>query len=386
MQYIIEQQNAYGTRSKVKTKHGIIKCPNFIFCATKGAIKGTTLQAVKEQNTQMILSNTVHLLPYSKHIKSMGGLHKFMQWNRPLLTDSGGYQMFSWAHGGVSDEIKGIRRNRTNRCSFKEDGCEFSYPNTNRKVLLTPELSMEVQIDLGVDFVVALDRCTPSSLDYFDTKITTEQSHYWEKRSLDYFNKNKQKHQELLGIVQGGIHYDLRKNSVDFVKNNNFWGYCIGGSLGTSKEEMYDIVRYTCSLLNDNNKKFVHLLGIGETKDILNLVSYGIDSFDCVHPTRIARHGAALLSYFYEGRDNINITNKRFKNDEKPIDDSCLCDTCKQYSRAYLHYLFSVQEMSGITLLVNHNIFRMNRLMEEIRDGIATETFNSVKNRWLTEK
>lgn len=386
MQYKVLEQNANGVVSVTKTKHGKIYGPNFIFCATKAAIKGVALEDMINNNTQIILSNTVHLLPHSKHIQSMGGLHKFMGWKKPLLTDSGGYQMFSWAHGSVSDEIKGVKRNQKNRVKFLENGCEFTYPNGEKKVLLTPELSMDVQIELGVDFAVALDRCTPSSLDYFDTKITTEQSHYWEKRSLDYFNKHKQSHQRLLGIVQGGIHKDLRKMSVDFVKNENFWGYCIGGSLGTTKQEMYDIVIYTSSLLNAYEKKFVHLLGIGETADILNLVPYGIDSFDCVHPTRIGRHGAGLLSYFEEGKDNINLHNNKFKKDESPIDSSCQCSTCKNYSRSYLHYLLSVKEINGITAITEHNVFRMNRLMSEIRQGIRDNTFKKTKEKWLERR
>lgn len=383
MKYILQTRNTSGITSEVITKHGILKTPLFISCATKGAIKGVDNSQMVANKTQMILSNTVHLLPYSSYIKSCGGLHKFMNWSKPLLTDSGGFQMFSWSHGGVVDEIKGIKKNRTNRVKFFDNGCEFTYPNSSTKVLLTPELSIQTQIDLGVDFCVALDECTPSSLDYYDTKAAMLRSHQWELASLKFFKEHQKPHQRLLGIVQGGIHKDLREMSCDFVKSHDFWGYCIGGSLGKTKEEMYDVVRYTCNLLNDNNKKYVHLLGIGETADILNLVAYGIDSFDCVHPTRIGRHGCALLSYLVDGKDFINLNNNKFKQDLRPIDDTCKCSTCKNFSRAYLNYLLSVGEINAITALVNHNVFRMNRLMEEITIAIKNNNLLDLKKQWL---
>lgn len=385
MKYILQTRNASGVISKVITKHGTLITPLFISCATKGAIKGAHNTDMIANNTQLILTNTVHMLPYSSHIKELGGIHKFINWHKPMLADSGGFQMFSWSHGGVVDEIKGVKKNRTNRVKFFDNGCEFTYPNSSEKVLLTPALSMQTQIDLGVDFCVALDECTPSSLDYYDTKAAMRRSHRWEYESLEYFKQNQQPHQRLLGIVQGGIYKDLRDESCDFVQNNDFWGYCIGGSLGKTKEEMYDVVRYTCSKINGEKKKYVHLLGIGETVDILNLVSYGIDSFDCVHPTRIGRHGCGLLSYLRDGKDFINLNNKKFKNDLKPIDNSCNCSTCKNFSRAYIHYLLSVGEINAITAIVHHNVFRMNRLMEEIHIAIQSNTFNDVKNKWLTE-
>lgn len=386
MEYIIKTRNKSGIAAEVITKHGNLKTPLFISCATKGAIKGVDVLNMINNNSQMILTNTVHMLPYSKYIKEMGGIHNFIKWPKPMLADSGGFQMFSWSHGGVVDEIKGIKRNRNNKVKFFPNGCEFSYPNSNEKVLLTPEVSMNVQIDLGVDFCVALDECTASSIDYYDTAFAMRRSHDWEYKSLEYFEKNKAPHQELLGIVQGGIYKDLRSESVNFVKSNNFWGYCIGGSLGKSKEDMYNIVKYTCSLLNGIDKKYVHLLGIGETADILNLVEYGIDSFDCVHSTRIGRHGAGLLSYMDNGKDFINLNNNKYKYDINPIDDSCKCNTCKIYSRAYLNYLLKVKEINGITAIVSHNVFRMNRLMEEIRESIINDNINKVKNSWLNEK
>jgi queuine tRNA-ribosyltransferase len=393
MKYIIKNRNKCGVAAEVITKHGKLKTPLFISCATKGAIKGASVTDMQNNNTQMILTNTVHMLPNSEYVKEMGGIHKFMNWKGPMLADSGGFQMFSWNHGGVVDEIKGVSKRKLNnnthknsKVKFFPDGCEFTYPNSNLKVLLNPERSMRVQIDLGVDFCVALDECTPSSLDYFDTRLAMRRSHEWEYKSLEYFNKNKQKHQELLGIVQGGIHKDLREESVNFVKNNNFWGYCIGGSLGKTKEEMYEVVKYTCGLLNGENKKYIHLLGIGETADILNLVEYGIDSFDCVHSTRIGRHGCGLLSYFDNNKDFINLNNNKYKYSMNPIDDTCKCNTCKTYSRGYLNYLLRVKEINGITAIVSHNVFRMNRLMEEIRESIINDNLWKVKNKWLCDK
>lgn len=386
MKYILHTRNSSGILGEVKTKHGNLKTPLFISCATKGAIKGANNLQMMNANTQMILSNTVHLLPYSEHIKNLGGLHKFMNWSKPLLTDSGGFQMFSWSHGGVVDEIKGVKKNRTNRVKFFNEGAEFTYPNSNQKILLTPSLSMQTQINLGVDFCVALDECTASSLDYYATRSALHRSHEWELESLKYFQQHAQSHQRLLGIVQGGIYEDLRKISCGFVMHNDFWGYCIGGSLGRSKEDMYHIVKYTCSLLNNENKKYIHLLGIGETADILNLVPYGIDSFDCVHATRIGRHGCGLLSYFQKGKDFINLNNTQFKDDLRPIDETCRCSSCKYYSRAYIHYLLSIKEINAITAIVEHNVFRMNRLMIEIREAIANNNLPALKEKWLSSR
>lgn len=374
--------NLHGRTGILQTAHGNVLTPNFIFCGTKAAIKGALPWEM--ENTQMILSNTFHLLPYSEDIKKMGGLHKFMGWSKPLLMDSGGFQIFSLGNGGVVDEIKGIKKPRLNKIKITEEGCEFI--NTKKeKTFLTPELSIKTQVDCGVDLVVAFDECTPSHYDYYDTRSSMHRSHRWELRSLKEFKKIQLPYQGLMGIAQGGIHKDLRQETTEFLKNHDFFGYCIGGSLGKTKEEMYDTVAYTAALLNNGTKKFIHLLGIGETDDIFNLVRYGIDSFDCVHATRMGRHGAALLSNKKEGKDFINLHNHKFKYDTKPIDESCACNTCKYYSRAYLHYLLKIGEIIVLNAIVNHNIFRMNRMMQEIRQAMSDNTFQNLKLKWCNE-
>ncbi|OED45681.1 hypothetical protein AB836_00365 [Rickettsiales bacterium (ex Bugula neritina AB1)] len=379
LNFEILKKNLHGRIGVLKTNHGNVLTPNFIFCGTKAAIKGVTSWDLND--TQMVLANTFHLLPYSKDIKNFGGLHKFMGISKPLLMDSGGFQIFSLGNGGVVDEIKGIKKKPLNKIKIYETGCEF-INNKNQKILLTPELSVQTQVDCGVDLVVAFDECTPSHYDYYDTRSSMRRSHRWELRSYKEFEKIKLSYQGLMGVAQGGIYKDLRDESCNFLKNNGFFGYCIGGSLGKTKEEMYNTVAYTAALLNNGEKKFIHLLGIGETDDIFNMVKYGIDSFDCVHATRIGRHGAALLSYKSEGKDFINLNNKKYKYDQAPIDTSCLCNTCKYYSRSYLYYLLKINEIIVINAIVHHNIFRMNRMMKEIREGIENNTFNIVKKKW----
>lgn len=363
-----------GRLGLIKTKHGNIETPFFIFCATKGAIKGLDHSLIYD-DTQIILSNTFHLHDQSEKIEKLGGIHKFINWNKPILTDSGGFQIFSLGNGFIADEIKGIRRGKTNFVKVLEEGCRFKNPKNGDIVFLTPERSIQIQIQLGVDFVVAFDECTTSHAGYEYTKKSMKRSHRWEEISLDYFKKNKKEHQNIYGIIQGGIYEDLRNESIEFVNNSDFFGIAIGGSLGKTKEEMYEVVKFTSEKIKKDRP--VHLLGIGKIEDIINLAPY-VDSFDCVEPTRIARHGTAILP-----KNKINLLNKKFSEDFTPICSECLCNTCKNYSKAYIHYLFKAKEMMGIQLLVQHNIFTMNQLMRDIREGLKTNTYEIVKNKWI---
>ena len=378
---------------QLQTPHGTLSTPAFVFCATKGAIKGVSTETMRSLNTAIILSNTYHLHVYPGYawVAKHGGLHKIMDWSGPMMTDSGGFQIFSLGHGGVSQEIKGKGQNRKRYpVKITEKGATFRSYRDGSSLTLTPELSMTIQHALGADLVMPLDECTPFHQSYRQTQEAMERSHRWEMRSLKMFQKlNTSGQQTLYGIVQGGVHPDLRQQSVDFVNQTGFWGQAIGGSLGRDHHEMHDVVSRTSALMDPARPK--HLLGIGYVRDILHGVRCGLDTFDCVHPTRLARHGGALITAHYwqdanepiHTRESLNISRSLFADDQRPIDDQCLCPTCQQYTRAYLHYLWKSQELLALTALTIHNVFYMNRLMAEIRAHIPHDTLDQVYHRFL---
>jgi len=384
---------ATDTRARtglLKTPHGVVETPAFIFCATRAVMKGLSPVEMKAANTQIILSNTYHLMlnPGSERVAKAGGLHKFMAWDKPMFTDSGGFQIFSLGHGSVAAEIKGKRT--TNRpqslVKITERGAQFrSYINGSIH-LLTPEKSIRVQRELGADLIVVLDECTPFHVDKAYTERSMLLSHRWAVRSYEEFRLHNDGKQALYGIVQGGIYPDLRKVSTDFVNNHDFFAHAVGGSLGASKEQMYEVVGTTMEMLDP--KRPVHLLGIGGISDILQGIEYGIDTFDCVHPTRLARHGGALLRPALQPeqrtqREHINLKNSQYQEDWNSIDPECVCHTCKTYSRAYLHYLLRANEMLALSAISLHNVTVMNRLLQDIRDGIRNNNMAQVKKYWL---
>lgn len=374
---------------KITTPHGVINTPSFIFCATKASIKGVNPHQMKTEKTQVILSNTYHLMlqPGGEVVEKMGGLHKFMGWDGPMLTDSGGYQIFSLGHGSVSQEIKGRRSQTTearNKSLMKisEEGAIFRAYNNGTKQLLTPERSIQVQKQLGADLIVVLDECTPYHVSKDYTRRSMEMSHRWALRSLSEFNRITDGSQALYGIIQGGVYQDLRDEGIDFVNSNQFFGHAIGGSLGARKEEMYEIVSHTATKLSDERP--IHLLGIGGIKDVFAGVKCGIDTFDCVHPTRLARHGGALvMGGDQKGREHINIKNSQFRFDNSPIEPVCDCYTCKNYSKAYLHHLIKAQEMLALSLITIHNVRFMNRCFEAIREAIEQDNLDEIEKKWL---
>ena len=390
VEYKSKKNNA--RTGKLITPHGKISTPAFIFCATKGALKASSTNLAKENNTQIILSNTYHLMlqPGGELIANHGGLHKFLNWNGPMLTDSGGFQIFSLGQGSVADEIKGRTNTKRNKTllSINEEGSLFkSYLDGSFK-LLTPEKSIEIQRDIGADLILVFDECTPFHVNKTYTESSMRRSHRWATRSLNRFNSSiKYKptygsagEQKLYGIVQGGIYEDLREESIDFNLNKiNTFGIAIGGSLGSSKEEMYEVVNFTAPKLG--NKNPIHLLGIGDPTDIWKLVKSGIDTFDCVSPTRLARHGSALV----KGKiGKKNIKNNEYSNDLSPIDINCACSTCKKYSIAYLHHLFKSGELLGLQLITAHNIYFMNELMQLIRDSINNDCLEEAEKDWFS--
>ena len=376
----------------ISTPHGDIDTPAFIFCATKAALKSFTTIDAKKNSTQIILSNTYHLMlqPGSSLIARHGGLHKFMGWKGPMLTDSGGFQIFSLGHGSVADEIKGRKNNsKINKTllNINEEGAVFKSYIDGSNLLLSPEKSIQVQRDLGADLILVFDECTPFNVDKDYTYQSMMRSHRWANRSINAFNSKIKYNlkegsagpQEIYGIIQGGIYREMREESIEFNQNKiNTFGIAIGGSLGSNKEEMKKIVNFTASKLN--KKKPVHLLGIGDPIDIWTFVEQGIDTFDCVSPTRLARHGTALIK---SKRGKINLKNSIYKDNMNPIDSKCSCYTCENFTLAYLYHLFATQELLALQLITNHNIFFMNNLMHTIRNAIKENNFENKKKEWL---
>lgn len=375
---------------RIYTPHGIIETPAFVFCATKANLKGVTIEHVQNENTQIILSNTYHLMlqPGAEVIKNAGGLHKFSGWKGPMMTDSGGFQIFSLGHGGVTSEIKGSGFIKTNKTMLKitEDGAYFRSYTDGKKVYLTPELSMQVQMDLGADLIVAFDECTPYHVSKLYTAASMEKSKRWGLRSLKYIKAYGNDSQALLAVIQGGVYRDLRRESADFANDNDFFAFAIGGSLGKTSQEMYDIVSMTKEMLDPT--RYVHLLGIGGIEDIFHGVATGIDTFDCVSPTRIARHGSAILKRkelatngLYK-KNYLNLCNSKFKEDYSPISKECSCYTCRNFSKSYIHHLIKAKEVLSGTLISIHNIHMMNELLSDIRKGIAEDNLSQIQSDW----
>ena len=381
----IVSNNDKSRVGKIHTPHGIIKTPAFIFCGTKASVKSISPKQLEETETSIILSNTYHLFSYpgSEHIKSCGGLHKFMGWNGPMFTDSGGFQIFSLGHGSVADEIKGKRSRASTLSIITEEGAIFKSYWDGSTQILTPEKSIQIQTDLGADLIVSFDECTPFHSNKKYTEESMERSHRWEKRSLDEFIRLYNEQQALYGIVQGGVHEDLRKRSAEFVSAHPFFATAIGGTLGSTKNQMYEVVEMAMNGLDTSRP--IHLLGIGGISDIFKGVSLGIDTFDCVHPTRIARHGGALVKAQYRDhplREHINLRRSQYVRDDNPIETDCDCETCKRFSRAYLHYLLKAKELLVIQAIAVHNIRFMNRMMQEIRSAVIDEQLDKAKEKW----
>ncbi|HQU09820.1 MAG TPA: tRNA guanosine(34) transglycosylase Tgt, partial [Opitutales bacterium] len=358
----------------------------FIFCATKAALKGVTTAQAREVGVEIILGNTYHLMLQPGHelVAAHGGLHKFLDWQGPMLTDSGGFQIFSLGYGSVADEIKGRRQmGGPKRLPVKitEEGAYFRSYIDGRPVMLTPERSMEVQRGLGADLVVVLDECTPYHVDKAYTARSMELSHRWAMRSYEAFKTHDDGRQALYGIVQGGVYQDLRKISASFVAEQPFFGQAVGGSLGGSKDQMHEVVAIAAEYLHPERP--THLLGIGGISDLWNGVAMGMDTFDCTHPTRIARHGGALVHpELGEGRAYLNLKNTRFKTDLSPLEPGCPCYCCSRFTRAYLHHLIKADELLAGQLVTLHNMGFMMRMAKLIKKSLAEGTFHTERTLW----
>jgi len=369
---------------RLKTPHGTIETPNYIFCGTKATVKNMMPVQLKEARTDIILSNTYHLMvqPGADLIEQMGGLHKFMDWDGPMLTDSGGFQVFSLGEGTMANEIKGKNNkgyDNKSLLSISEEGCSFKSYVDGRKLTLTPELSMEYQRKLGADLIMQFDECTPYHVDKDYTARSMEMSIRWGDRCLTEFNAHNDGAQALYGIVQGGVYEDLRRFSSEYTKDRDFFGTAIGGCLGGSNEEMYDVVAASVPYIHQERP--VHFLGIGRIKDVFTFVRLGIDTFDCVIPTRLARHGAAYIKG--EPKETINLKNACYRTDDSPLDERVGIPASQNFSKAYLHHLLKANELLASQILSQHNIATINMLMREVRTAIANDSLDNLEKEWL---
>jgi queuine tRNA-ribosyltransferase len=361
-----------------KTPHGEIKTPVFMPVGTKASVKTLSKEDLENINTEIILANTYHLYlrPGEKIIKKMGGLHKWMNWNHPILTDSGGFQIFSLA------QKKDFVKNKQFKTTVKidEKGVEFKSHIDGSKHYLTPEKATKIQHALGSDIIMAFDECAPaqSTKKYFEESMT--RTHNWLikcKKEHEKLSKKQTNKQALFGIVQGGTYKDLRIQSAKFINEQNLPGNAIGGlAVGESKEKMFEIIETVIPHLDTNKPRY--LMGVGTPEDLLECVERGIDMFDCVHPTRMARHGT-----FWTEKGRFSIKREQFKTDKNSLQKNCECQTCKNYCRSYLRHLIFENEILGLRLMTIHNLHFLLNLMREIRENIEKNTFKTFKKKFL---
>ncbi len=376
-----------GARTGVlKTPHGDIETPNYIFCGTKATVKNVSPAQLIEARTDIILSNTYHLMlqPGAELIEKMGGLHKFMNWSGPMLTDSGGFQVFSLGEGTMANEIKGKAKQgheNKNLLSISEEGCVFKSYIDGKTIKLTPEYAMEIQRKLGADLLMQFDECTPYHVDKAYTEQSMHMSVRWGDRCLAAFSRHDNGAQALYGIVQGGVYSDLRKFSAEYTADRAFFGTAIGGCLGGSEQEMYDVVASSVPYIHPLRP--VHFLGIGQIKDVFRFVRLGVDTFDCVIPTRLARHGSAFVKG--EPKETINLSNARYRYDDTPLDERTGIAASMQFSKAYIHHLLKADELLATQILAQHNIATINMLMREVRGAIKLGRLDQLEKEWIGE-
>ena len=368
--------------------HGEVSTPAFVPLATRGAVKALEPREVEGLGYEMVLGNAFHLFlsPGHELVSELGGLNRFMRWERPIITDSGGFQVFSMGHGGVADEIKGrgrapatapgpgsggVSASNGSIISIEEEGvCFRSYVDGGRR-FLGPETSMEVQAALASDIALAFDECTPFHVTRDYTARSMERTHRWLRRCLTWHEQHGPAAQAVYGIVQGGVEHDLRVISAEAVAASPCAGIAIGGSLGQDKQQMYEVVSWsTAELERLAAGRPRHLLGIGEVDDLIAGVEMGIDTFDCAMPTRLGRHGVALVPD-PANRWRVDLVKSRWRRSTEPILDGCPCPACAAgYSRAYIHYLLRARELTGLRLVTIHNLSFIARVMDDLRGAI----------------
>src|SRR5436305_4764816 len=339
----VQSTDSLARAGTLELAHGPVRTPAFVPLATRGAVKGLDAQEVAALGYELILANTFHLMlaPGPELVQELGGLHELMRWPRPIITDSGGFQVFSMGHGAVADEIKGRGRRREEEgriVSIGEDGVRFRSYVDGHERFLGPEESMAVQAALGSDIALTFDECTPFHVTREYTQRSTARTHRWLERCLRWHEQHGPEGQAVYGIVQGGVERDLRRESAQAVAASRSDGIAIGGSLGRDKHQMYEVVSWATEELDRQAPdRPRHLLGIGEIDDLITCVELGIDTFDCAVPTRPGRHGVALVPE-PQGRWRVDLFKGRWSHSREPILDGCPCPACARgYSRAYLH-------------------------------------------------
>ncbi len=407
----------------LETAHGDVRTPAFVPLATKATVKGLLPAEVAALGCDMVLGNAFHLLlnPGPELIERFGGMGKFMGWDGPIVTDSGGFQVFSMGHGTVAEEIKsrpsrggGSRSSREGGSepreaggqggsdgaadvggqplrgeregailAIEEEGVRFRSYVDGRERFLSPEGSMAMQAALGSDLALVFDECTPFHVDREYTLRSTERTHRWLERCLGWHAEHGPADQLVYGIVQGGVYEDLRRESTQTIAASACDGIAIGGSLGADKAQMYEVVSYaTRELGGEHEQKPRHLLGIGEVDDLIRGVELGIDTFDCAMPTRLGRHGTALVPD-PENRWRVDLKKSEWRESEEPLLEGCECPACAEgLSRAYLSYLARAGELTGARLLTMHNLAFLARLMKDLRTGILGGDLENVAREW----
>jgi queuine tRNA-ribosyltransferase len=369
----------------IHTAHGPIETPAFIPLATKGTVRGLESEEVAGLGYQLILGNTYHLFvsPGAERIAAAGGLHGFMGWERALITDSGGFQVFSLAHGGVANEVKGSGRSggeHGSEVKISEEGARFRSYRDGAELFISPEVSMRVQAALGSDIALVFDECTPFHADREYTARSTERTHRWLERCLEWHGREGPERQAVFGIVQGGVHEDLRRESAQAISEADVDGIAIGGTLGRDKAEMRDVLALTAPLLPEAAPK--HLLGIGEVDDLLGGIALGLDVFDCAVPTRLARHGVALAPD-PEKRWRLDLRKAGWVGNREPLVEGCPCPACRHHDRDYISYLSRAEELTAVRLIVLHNLTYMRELTRHARTAIEQGNFETYRSSIL---
>jgi len=380
LSFEIDARDGDARAGVIHTARGPIETPAFIPLATKGTVRGLESSEVAELGYQLILGNTYHLFvsPGPERIATAGGLHGFMNWERALITDSGGFQVFSLAHGGVANEVKGSGRSggHGSEVEISEEGARFRSPRDGAELFISPEVSMSVQAALGSDIALVFDECTPFHADREYTARSTERTHRWLDRCLAWHGENGPERQAVFGIVQGGTYEDLRRESAQAVAAAGVDGLAIGGTLGRDKEEMAAVLAMTAPLLPREVPK--HLLGIGEVDDLLGGIALGLDVFDCAVPTRLARHGVALAPS-PGTRWRLDMRKGRWVGNHEPLVEGCPCPACQRHDRDYISYLSRAEELTAVRLIVLHNLTYMHQLTTNARTSIKNGTFASYR-------
>ena len=368
---IKNSKKSLARTGQITTAHGKFQTPVFMPCATNGAVKGISPNELTNLGFEIILSNSYHLYlrPGEKEIKKMGGLQKFMKWCKPILTDSGGYQVFSLGKNFKEyDEKKS--NHKTSLAKVNKEGVWFQSHLDGIKHFFSPEKVIEIQKDLGSDIMMVLDECTEYPATKKRAKTSMEQTHAWAKQAIEYWQMFRNPSQSLFGIIQGSTYKDLREESAKYISGLDFDGIAVGGvSVGEGKKHMYQVMKWVSDILPKDKPHY--LMGVGEPEDILEAVKYGFDMFDCVLPTRLGRHGTVWVTSNWQNFKKIDLRKAKYRLDKKIIMKGCNCPACKDgYSKSYISHLIKSDEMLGMRLASLHNLWILAELMRKIRQNV----------------